>query len=168
MCDEPGRAPPHTEWHWPDRPTMLNWTTDKASADTATSRPITILASWLVCKGQRPTQHKYPNHSVLLACGDEQRLAIESDPVAPSRGLTTRAQNAWSCHVENLLVLYGPARLSHQLAGTPQGRPNFNNGLKQSQGNHVSKHQGENPRNHPQWIPLNVIIKVNVRIFLLI
>ena len=91
LCDEPGRAPPHTGWHWPDRPTMLNWTSDKASADTATSRPITILAWWLVRKGQRPTQNKYPNHSVLLACGDEQRLTIESDPVAPSRGLTTRA-----------------------------------------------------------------------------
>ena len=27
----------------------------------------------------------------------------------------------------------------------------------------MSKHQGENPRNHPRWIPLDVIIKVNVR-----
>ena len=71
--------------------TMLSWTSDKALADTTTSRPITILAWWLVRKGQRPTENKYPNHSVLLACGDEQRLTIESDPVAPSRGLTTRA-----------------------------------------------------------------------------
>ena len=71
--------------------TMLNWTSDKASADTTTSRTITILVWWLVRKGQRPTQNKYPNHSVLLACGDEQRLTIESDPIAPSRGLTTRA-----------------------------------------------------------------------------
>ena len=49
---------------WPsrsDRATMLKWTSDKASADTATSRPITILAWWLVRKGQRPTQNKYPN-----------------------------------------------------------------------------------------------------------
>ena len=26
----------------------------------------------------------------------------------------------------------------------------------------MSKHQEENPRNHPRWVPLNVIIKVNV------
>ena len=56
--------------------TMLNWTSDKASADIAMPRPITILTWWLVRKGQRPTQNKYPKHSVLLDCGDEQRLKI--------------------------------------------------------------------------------------------
>ena len=40
---------------------MLNWMSDKASADTATSRPIIILAWWLVRKVQRPTKNKYPN-----------------------------------------------------------------------------------------------------------
>lgn len=92
--------------------TMLNWTSDKALADTMTLRPITIHAWWLVCKGQRPTQNKYPNHSVLLACGDEQRLTIECEPVAPSHGLTASAQNARSCHIIILRVLSGPAQLS--------------------------------------------------------
>ena len=66
-----GRSRPPPLGHRPGHAAMLNWTSDKASADTATSRPITILTWWLVHKGQRPTQNKYPNHSVLLACGDE-------------------------------------------------------------------------------------------------
>ena len=105
------QAPPLHGWCQPSRATLPNWTSDNASADTATSRPITILTWWLVRKGQRPTQNKYPNHGVLLACGDEQRLTIECDPVAPSRGLTTRAQNARPCHVIILRVLSWAARL---------------------------------------------------------
>ena len=70
------QAPPLHGWCRPSCAALLNWTSDKALADTTTSRPITILAWWLVPKGQRPTQNKYPNHSVLLACRDEQRLTI--------------------------------------------------------------------------------------------
>ena len=75
-CEQGGPGSTTTGWCRPSRAALLNWTSDKASADTATSRPISILAWWLVRKGQRPTQNKYPNHSVLLACGDEQRLTI--------------------------------------------------------------------------------------------
>ena len=58
---------------WParsDRVAMLNWTSDKASADTVTSRPITILVSWLVRKGQRLAQNKYPNLLVHLGLAE--------------------------------------------------------------------------------------------------
>ena len=74
------QAPPLHGWCQPSRAALLNWTSDKASADTTMPRPITILAWWLVRKVQRPTQNKYPNHSVLLACGDEQTLKIDVTP----------------------------------------------------------------------------------------
>ena len=46
-----GRYRPPPMGRRPGRAAMLNWTCDKASADTTTSRPITILAWWLVHKG---------------------------------------------------------------------------------------------------------------------
>ena len=57
----------------PCRATMLNWTSDKALADTTTSRPITILAWWLVRKGQRLTQNKYPNLLVHWGLAETSR-----------------------------------------------------------------------------------------------
>ena len=52
---------------------LLNWTSDNASAETAMSRPITILAWCLVLKGQRPTQNKYPNLLVHWGLAERSR-----------------------------------------------------------------------------------------------
>src|SRR3989337_932495 len=35
---------------------------------------------WLVLSGQRPARIRYPNHSGLGACGNEQRLTIDVTP----------------------------------------------------------------------------------------
>ena len=68
-----GRYRPPPLGRRPGRAAILNWTSDKASADTATSRPITILAWWLVRKGQRPTQNKYPNLLVHWGLAETSR-----------------------------------------------------------------------------------------------
>ena len=69
---------------WParsDHAALLNWTSDKASADTATSKPISILAWWLVRQGQRLTQNKYPK---LLVHWGSRKRAETHDKVTPS------------------------------------------------------------------------------------
>ena len=82
-CEQGGPSSTTTGWCRPSRAALLNWTSDKASGYTTTSRPISILAWWLVCKYQRPTQNKYPNllvHWGLTETSRDSRSKVTPSP----------------------------------------------------------------------------------------